>query len=168
MAINWHTFPRISISSNVSFNRGGKMIDEYVIENISFGDLSKQEVANIFSDGRIASHFLERQLEIWYPFLKFVNKRGYDHINVNDPNDRYDQKCFTEGGLGFAPSSMVGAGRKINEDVAYNHCKDITYICCDIVDFPRVRVKFVPGAALLKLYPKFKIPYRDRNILFSR
>lgn len=143
------------------------MTDHFIIENVAFGDLAEETVSQILGDGRIASHFLERQLEIWYPFLKFVDAKGYDHINTDDANDRYDQKCFTKGGLGFAPSSMIGAGRRIDGDVAYNHCKDITYICCDIVDFPKVRVRFVPGGDLLKLYPGFRIPFSDLESLFA-
>ena len=26
-------------------------------------------------------HFIERQLEIWYPWLTFVDEKGYDHVD---------------------------------------------------------------------------------------
>jgi len=141
------------------------MTDSYIIEDITFGSLTKEQIDSIFTDGRIASHFLERQLEIWYPKLTFVDGRGHDH--VDEEGNLYDQKCFTKGGLAFAPSNMIGKGRSIDEEIAYNHCKDIIYICCDIVEFPKVRVRFVSGSDLLKLYPKFKIPFKDRDTFFS-
>ena len=108
------------------------MVDTYEIQNVSFGDLKQEAIHDILKDGRLASHFLERQLEIWYPHLTFVDGRGYDH--VDEEGNLYDQKCFTKGGLAFAPSNMIGGSRSINEEVATEHCKDITYIACDIHD----------------------------------
>ena len=63
---------------------------------VSFGDLSQKIVDDLLKDGRLASHFLERQLEIWFPDLTFVNGKGYDHVRKNS-DILYDQKCFTKG-----------------------------------------------------------------------
>ena len=68
------------------------MTDSYIIEDITFGSLTKEQIDDIFTDGRIASHFLERQLEIWYPKLTFVDGRGHDH--VDEEGNLYDQKCL--------------------------------------------------------------------------
>lgn len=141
------------------------VVDTFTIENISFGDLSSDELDAMFTDGRLASHFLERQLTKWYPFLSFVDKRGYDHLD-NEGN-KYDQKCFTKGGLGFAPSHMGGKGRVFVQEEAHAHAKDITYICCDVVDFPTVRVKFAKGEELIKEFPKCKIAFSKREEFFS-
>ena len=141
------------------------MIHTYEIQNAFFGDLTQEAMHDILKDGRISSHFLERQLEIWYPHLTFVDGRGYDHID--EEGNLYDQKCFTKGGLAFAPSNMIGKGRHIVEDVATEHCKNITYIACDIIDFPTVRVKFAKGSDLIKEYKNFKIPYSQREKFFS-
>jgi len=139
--------------------------DEYTIDNIQFGDLSAEILAEMFTDGRLASHFLERQLCEWYPWLKFVDQKGYDHISA--AGRKYDQKCFTKGGLTFSPSNMTGKGRSFNEEVAHEHAKDIVYICCDIVDFPTVRVKFSKGSDLIKKFPKCKIPFSKREAFFN-
>ena len=141
------------------------MVDTFTIDNISFGDLSDSELAVMFTDGRLASHFLERQLTKWYPFLEFVDKRGYDHID--NEGQKYDQKCFTKGGLGFAPSHMGGKGRVFNKEEAHAHAKDIIYICCDVVDFPTVRVKFAKGEELIQEFPKCKIAYSKREEFFN-
>lgn len=139
--------------------------DTFVVENISFGDLNQEELAEMFTDGRLASHFLERQLTKWYPELTFVDKKGYDH--VDEQGNKYDQKCFTKGGLGFAPSHMGGKGRVFVQEEAHEHAKDITYICCDIVAFPTVRVKFARGEDLIKQFPKCKISFAKREEFFS-
>lgn len=138
--------------------------DEWEVTDISFGDLSQEELADMFTDGRLVSHFLERQLTKWYPELTFVDGRGYDHVDTE--GNLYDQKCFTKGGLTFAPSNMIGKGRSIDESVASEHVKNITYICCDVIDFPLVKVKFESGSALEKDYPKFKIPLSKRKEFF--
>lgn len=145
--------------------REQNMTDTFRIDNISFGDLSSEVLAEMFTDGRLASHFLERQLCEWYPHLTFVNKKGYDHVDAN--GNRYDQKCFTNQGLKFAPSSMYGAGRKVNLEEAVKHIEQTQYICCDITEFPVVRVKFATGKELLEDYPNCSIKKSEREKFFN-
>ena len=134
--------------------------------NASFGDMPVDIINSLYQDGRVASKFLEIQLTSWFPELEFVDAKGYDH--VCSKNDRkLDAKCFTKGGLGFAPSAMVGAGRKIDEQVAREHANEIDYIACDIVNFPKIRVKFLKGSDLVKQYPSFKIPPKHREKIFA-
>ena len=133
---------------------------------VSFGDLSQKIVDDLLKDGRLASHFLERQLEIWYPDLTFVNGKGYDHVRKNS-DILYDQKCFTKGGLGFAPSNMVGAKRKINFTEAHAHANSIDYIACDITQFPKVCVRFVSGKDLVEKYPSCKVKYNQKEEFFA-
>jgi hypothetical protein len=136
--------------------------------NASFGDLPKSVIEEILKDGRLSSHFLERQLEVWFPELTFVNAKGYDHIRA-DSDILYDQKCFTKGGLGFAPSKMLGAGRHIDLEEAHAHANTIHYIACDIVDFPKVRVRFISGKDLIEKYPgkRCKVPFAERESFFT-
>ena len=136
----------------------------FKVDNISFGDLNDDELSTMFTDGRLASHFLERQLTKWFPKLTFVDKKGHDHLD--EEGNKYDQKCFTKGGLGFAPSHMGGKGRVFVQEEAHAHAKEITYICCDIVDFPLVKVRFAKGSELIKEFPKCKIPFKMRDEFF--
>ena len=133
--------------------------------SVSFGGLPEAVICEMFKDGRLASHFLERQLEVWFPELTFVNAKGYDHVDT--AGVKYDQKCFTKGGLRFMPSGMIGAGRKLDEAVAQEHAREINYICCDIVDFPLVRVVFKRGTDLANEYSKCAVPFKDRAKLFA-
>lgn len=132
----------------------------------SFGTLPKTVLEEVLKDGRLASHFLERQLEVWFPELTFVNAKGYDHVRKNS-DILYDQKCFTKGGLGFAPSRMIGAGRKIDLNEAHAHAKTIDYIACDIIDFPKVKVRFVKGSDLVEKYPSCRVRPNQREELFT-
>ena len=55
---------------------------DFEIHNVAFGDLTKEEAIDICKDGRLASHFLERQLTKWFPELTNVDVKNYDHVPV--------------------------------------------------------------------------------------
>ena len=135
---------------------------------VSFGDLKEQDIYDLCKDGRLVSHLLEPQLCNWFPVLKHVRGcKGHDHVHREDGR-LFDAKNFTpKGGCRFAPSSMYGKGRKFDESLFLEKSRNMTYIICDIVEFPKVRVLFKEGAKLAKKYPKGKISKSKRNVLFS-
>ena len=55
---------------------------DFEIHNVAFGDLTKEEAIDICKDGRLASHFLERQLTKWFPELTNVDVKNYDHVKT--------------------------------------------------------------------------------------
>jgi len=132
----------------------------------SFGLLSKEVINEMFKDGRVASKFLENHIPVWFPELEFVDAHGYDHVN-KETGRKLDAKCFTKGGLTYAPSNMLGGGRKIINEVAHEHAHEIDYIACDIVDFPSVRIRFVNGSDLVEQFPNCKIPKSKREEFFA-
>ena len=135
----------------------------------TFGDLSEETLTEIFEDGRVASHLLERQLTKWYPFLTHV-KGCKDHDHIDESLCKYDAKNFTKsGGCKFLPSSMIGTGRKFNEKEFKEKTTNMRYIICDIVDFPKVRVLFKKGFELAQKYPNGKITKakKSREALFG-
>ena len=134
--------------------------------NASFGDLPQDLINTMYQDGRVASKFLENILPYWFTDLEFVDKKGYDHVN-KVTGRKLDAKCFTKGGLGFAPSSMLGAGRKINIEEAHAHANTIDYIVCDVIEFPKVVVRFVKGSDLVNDYPKCRVTYKKREQFFA-
>ena len=142
----------------------------FEIPNVSFGQLNQEELIEIFSDGRVASHFLERHLTKWFPNLTHVpGCKGWDHV-VELTGQKYDAKNFTaKGGLKFMPSGMIGTGRKYDavECRAKIKKNNLIYIMCDIVDFPKIRVKFRDGLELFDEYPKGKIAKKNRELLFG-
>ena len=65
------------------------------------------------------------------------------------------------------PSNQIGAGRKFDSVVAYQKANKLVYICCDIVDFPKVKVVFKDGKDLVKSYPSCKVSKNKRELLFG-
>ena len=139
----------------------------FVIDNLGFGPLSHEEVSEIYKDGRPCSHLLEPCLVKWFPALTHIKGcKGYDHIDQS--GQKYDAKNFTRsGGLRFMPSNQIGAGRKLNLNEVEKKSRDLVYICCDIVDFPKVRVVFKTGEDLLKRYPSASVALSKREELFG-
>jgi hypothetical protein len=134
------------------------------IPNFGFGDLPHQTLVELFSDGRVASKFLERQIPIWFPELLFVDKAGYDF--VHEDGSLYESKCFTKSGLNYSASKYQGAGREIDLSEHMKHASSISYILCDVVSFPSVRVVFFDGKTLLSRYPKGIVPFSERYAIF--
>lgn len=134
---------------------------------ISFGGLPEELLYEAYKDGRYSSHLLEAQLPVWFPQLTHV-KGCADHDHIDTDGVKYDAKNFTRsGGLRFMPSNQIGAGRKFNKELAHEKAKKLVYICCDIVDFPKVRVRFAQGSELVKDYPKCAIPKSKRETFFK-
>ena len=138
----------------------------FEIPNVSFGDLSREETHEVLRDGRFAAPFLERQLTKCFPELTHV-KGNKDHDHINDRAEKFDAKNFTHNGLKFMPSKMIGVGRKVDIQEVKKKASKLTYICCDIIDFPRVRVRFVEGSKLIEQFPSAVIPRKDREVFFS-
>ena len=65
------------------------------------------------------------------------------------------------------PSGMIGTGRKFNEEQFLFKTKNMNYIICDIVDFPKVSVIFKKGSELASQYPKGTITKSKRGELFG-
>tara|TARA_A100001011_G_C14284481_1_gene833028 strand:- start:750 stop:1199 length:450 start_codon:yes stop_codon:yes gene_type:complete len=133
---------------------------------MSFGDIDTQRLYEFFKDGRNASFMLEEQLIHWFPELTRV-EGNKDHDHIDESGVKYDAKNFTKGGLNFMPSNQIGAGRKFNSVKAYEKANKLVYICCDIVDFPKVRVIFKSGKDLVKNFPNCKVSKINRGVLFG-
>jgi hypothetical protein len=123
-----------------------------------FGDLTNEELIECYKDGRQSAPLMERQLVKWFPELTYVNQKGYDHIDKI--GKKYDHKSFTNSGLHFAPSTMIGSGRSIDKSVAKTHALKTNYICCDITNFPKVKVIFKTGSDLITQFPTKSVTER--------
>ena len=136
------------------------------VQNVSFGNIPKERLPAFFQDGRVASFFLEEQLQYWFPELTRI-EGNLDHDHVDREGREYDAKNFTKHGMGFMPSKQRGSGRKFNKEAAHVKADKLCYICCDIVEFPAVRVKFVDGKDLVKKYPNCSVGSSKREVLFG-
>ncbi len=133
---------------------------------VQFGDLPQALIYELFTDGRVASKFLEHHLPVWFPELEFVDAKGYDHVRTTDGR-RFDLKGFTPRGACYAPSEMLGKGRKITESVVHAHAQEIDYVFSDITEFPKVRIVAKRGTDMVTQFPTTKIKYTQRAQLFG-
>lgn len=133
---------------------------------VQFGDLPIDLIHTLFTDGRVASKFLEHHLPVWFPELKFVDAHGYDHVRTHDGR-KFDLKGFTPRGACYAPSEMLGKGRKITVEAVHAHARDIDYVFSDITEFPKVRIVFKTGQAMIEQFPTTKIKKTERTKLFG-
>lgn len=132
---------------------------------VSFADIDKEILYELLQDGRTASPFLERYIEQQFSLEWISGCKDHDHTDNN--GNKYDAKNFTKNGLKFMPSNQIGAGRSFDQTIAYDKANDLTYICCDIVDFPKVTIRFIDGCDLIKEYPKCSVPFKSRKELFK-
>ena len=143
-----------------------KTYDFDLTDTMSFGDIKQERLYEFFKDGRNASFMLEEQLIHWFPELTRV-EGNKDHDHISEDGVKYDAKNFTKGGLNFMPSNQIGAGREYDEVIAYEKANKLVYLCCDIVDFPKVRVIALSGDECIKRFPKGKVSKNDRELLFG-
>jgi hypothetical protein len=135
----------------------------------SFGSLNKEQLKEIYKDGRVASHLLEPQLVNWFPEIRHVKGcKDHDHVDRIDENIKYDAKNFTKaGGCKFLPSNMIGVGRKFDQEQFLFKTQKMNYIICDIIDFPEIKVIFKKGSQLADKYRNGCIPKSKREELFG-
>lgn len=148
---------KVQLNKTYTFDLTGK---------VQFGDMPEAAVYELFKDGRVASKFLEHTIPTWFEDLEFVDGVGYDHVSKSNGR-KYDLKGFTKGGACYAPSNMLGAGRKIVESEVHAHAQEIDYIFSDITDFPRVRIIFKTGTDMVEQWPSTKVPAKDKAKLFG-
>jgi hypothetical protein len=135
--------------------------------------LSTDEAITVFKNGSACAKPLERMLcsDSFFPNLIYEDKTGYDYTTQgvldSGVKGKLDLKNFTNFGSKFMPSVMIGKGRKLDPEKFHEHAKDLTYIFCDITDFPRINVVFKDGGELISKYPKGHIIFSHRSDLFS-
>ena len=135
---------------------------------INIDGWSEKETIALMDDGRFASHILERQIPKWFPTLDHITGcKDHDHVDKTN-GLRFDAKNLTKNGCKFMPSSMLGAGRRFNQNIFLEKAKTLNYIICDIADFPSVRLIFKRGGELASDFPKGSISkVKGRRLLFD-
>ena len=117
--------------------------------DVQFGDIPLDILYDIFKDGRITSELLSHTFARRFDGLTYVDKQGYDFIHVT--HGMIEQKQVTKSGLKFAPSRMIGAGRKVTYDEVVDHIvdNDLQFLLADITSFPIITSLLIPGLTLL-------------------
>jgi hypothetical protein len=139
-----------------------------IIQNVAFGNLTLETINELFKDGRIFSHFMERMLAVDYSLTHVTGCKGHDLVDPADNSIKYEQKTFTKGGCKFMPSNMIGQGRKFDKAVFDEKSKNLNYIIVSNINFPEIKIRFVKGTELTILYPKGEIPLKDHAKFFDQ
>ena len=139
----------------------------YDIENFGFDDLSTEETIEIYKDGRVFSHFIEKWLTKRFPITHVGGCKKYDFVDNTYHNTKYDEKTFTKGGCNFCPSNMIGQGRKFDEAIFREKTLGMIFAVVSNIQFPRIKIKFMRGSNLIKMYPKGHIPLKDHDKFFD-
>ena len=139
----------------------------HTISNYAFGNLPDDKCKEILKDGRPFSYFIEPWLAINYPLTHVGGCKSYDHIDENNNDILYDAKTFTKRGCKFSPSSMIGTGRKFNQEEFEKKTNKLIFCIVSNINFPNIKIKFMKGEDLLKNYPKGSIPSNDYIKFFN-
>jgi hypothetical protein len=137
------------------------------IQNTAFGSLSQDVLKELFGDGRIFSHFMERMLAQEYGLTHVTGCKGHDLVDSKNPEIKYEQKTFTARGCKFMPSNMIGQGRHFDKAVFDEKSKGLNYIIVSNTQFPEIRVRFIKGADLASAYPMGEIKTKDHDKFFE-
>ena len=138
------------------------------LKDVSFDSLPLSVLKELFEDGRIFSHFMERIIARDYDLTHVSGCKGHDLVDSSDSEIKYEQKSFTKSsGCDFTPSNMKGAGRRFNEAVFHEKAKKLIYVVCSNVHFPEIKIRFIKGVDVIALYPKGKITLKGHDAFFS-
>ena len=132
----------------------------HTMEGCSFDILPIETVNEIFKDGRVFSHFMERWLEELFGLKHVKGCKDHDLVDPTNHEIKYEVKTFTKGGCRFCSSNMVGVGRKFNQEVFEEKTKKLLFCIVSNIDFPNIKIRFVKGVDLLE-YKTGKIPSKD-------
>ena len=64
------------------------------------------------------------------------------------------------------PSSMIGTGRKFNQEDFLEKVGKMNYIIVDNSQFPKIKIKWMTGKELIKQYPKGDISPSARSLFY--
>jgi len=140
---------------------------ERKVEGVSFDTLPLEVLNELFKDGRIFSHFIERILAQDYGLRHVPGCKGYDIVDPLNPDIKYEQKTFTGNGCKFMPSNMIGQGRQFNKEVFDEKSKHLIYVIVSNIHFPSLKIRFVKGPELATRYPNGEIKLKDHDKFFT-
>lgn len=136
----------------------------HLADQIRFDTIPAMELYTLFQDGRFVSPLLESWITHIFPLTRVLGNQDHDHIDTQ--GKKYDMKNFTKYGMKFMPSNQLGSGRNFDACIAKKKADHLIYICCDVISFPTIKIRFVKGKTLFERYPSCHIPYGQRDRLF--
>ena len=115
--------------------------------------ISEDAVAEYFSDGRKVSFIIENRIVKDYTGGSRSESEGSGWDIKDRHGLKWEVRSLTKSGVYFCPSSMVGSGRKFEEDGFLDKLNNIAgYIITDITKFPNVPLYRVSSMQVLEWY----------------
>lgn len=134
-----------------------KLLKINLTGKLKFGNIPIHKLIQHFKDVKNISSIINLYIPILYPKLKHIGYNNHTCDNV----DQYIVKYFTKNGLTFTSSNdTIHSCNK--------HANKITFICCDITNFPIITVKTMKKNELINKYPRCVIPYKDKKWIFTK
>ena len=137
------------------------------MSNVTFDTLPPENIRKIFKDGRILSHFMEHWLSQYFGLKYVTGCKDHDLVCPSNPDVKYDQKTFTQNGCKFMPSNMIGQGRHFDKAKFDEKSSRLIYIIVSNIDFPEIKIRFVRGSELARMYPTGSIPSSHHDKFFN-
>jgi len=156
----------------------------FCIDNLSFGNLPKETLVEIFKDGRASSKLMEYYFANKFDMTTVAGDK--DHDLVSKKGIKYEVKAFTKYGCNFRPSMHSGdkgLSKRIKEEEGkealqkhkdklnkefISRVSDLVYIIYDLTEFPNIRYQIIQGKKLIKKYPSGKIPFKNKEKFFGK
>ena len=89
----------------------------YKFEDVKFDNLDEVSLLKAFMHGSTISRFIELWLARNYDKLMDSDTPEYDLWDF-EKKRKVEVKSFTKSGCRFMPSYMIGAGRKLDEEIS--------------------------------------------------
>jgi hypothetical protein len=110
--------------------------------DVSISLLSKQEIKELYSDGRAISPMLEKIIPKIFNLTR-ADGNGYDYL-IEDTDKRVELKMITKNGTKTSPSCMQGKSRKYDLEKHKDTIKsNYAYLFIDITQFPKIRIYII-------------------------
>lgn len=145
--------------------KSGVLYDEY-IDRIEFGDIAKDDLLNIYRDGRVSGLIAELLVESIFSNLRRSGAEGTPYDLVDEKTgEKWEVRVITKGGVKFLPSSQIGVGRKYDEEKFLEKLRAVTgYILVDVRYIPNICI----GSILSKDLIVLKIQKMTTKMLYDR
>lgn len=135
--------------------------DGYLVWNISNLSkslyISKSQVRKYFNDGRKIFSIIEMRLarEV---ICGRVSRNSNSYYDISNKSKKYECRNLTKRGVYYCPSSMVGSGRKFEEEGFLKKLEKIDgYILTDITKFPKIPYYIIESKVVKNLWHNKKL-----------
>ena len=126
------------------------------IKKFSFGNISRDNLKEIFKDGRVFGLLSEYLLPI-ISSGEIKKEPGNKYFDLSKKKEKIEQRTLTDGGLRLIPSSQIGTGRSYNSEKFTNKIKEVKwFFIIDNTRFPYLEGVFIQSDKLDLVQTRYK------------